>query len=75
MNLVGYVLFFVVNFEVFGASQALGCGRQQGVVGRVVGGTQAKKNEWPWLVAFVKLPDEKYFCAGSLIGVKNIVSG
>ena len=32
-------------------------------------------NEWPWLSAFVFWPDLEYFCGGSLISTKHVLTG
>lgn len=43
---------------------------------RVYGGeTVDNKAEWPWLVAFVNIATESFFCSGSLISTKHVLSG
>ena len=39
------------------------------------GVAETKKSEWPWLVAFIYWPESKFFCAGSLISEKHVLSG
>ena len=39
----------------------------------VFGGQLSKPNEW--LVAFVNIDDKQFFCGGSLISVKHVLSG
>lgn len=80
---IGVFLFFLVTSGSFGAqAQNRRCGRRQGFSpvkdfrsSRIVNGDAAWKNEWPWLVAFVKIPEEKFFCGGSLVSRKHILSG
>lgn len=74
MKVVGILFLFLLNFEAF-ASQVQRCGLRQGAFGKVVGGVKAKKNEWPWLVAFIKVPENTFFCGGSLISAQHILSG
>lgn len=77
MELVGGFFLFLISCEVLSASvvQDQSCGRRQRANSSIVGRTKAKKNEMPWLVAFFKLPHEKFFCGGSLIGSKHVLSG
>lgn len=65
MKFVGVVLICIIICDIFGA-QVQTCGRRQGIGGLIVGSKNAK-NDWPWLVAFVKIPENKFFCTGSLV--------
>lgn len=65
----------LISCKIFNHAKVLSCGRRQGFGASVIGGEKAKKNEWPWLVGFVKVPEEKFFCGGSLVTEKHIVSG
>ena len=53
------------------------CGKKNGVQGSVFGGESTKPNTWPWLVAFLhrKKLKNTFFCGGSLVSVKHVVSG
>jgi secreted trypsin-like serine protease len=42
---------------------------------RIIGGTQSKKDDWPWLVAFFGRVAGNFFCAGSLISDKHVLTG
>lgn len=64
----------LISSEIF-ADQAQTCGQRKGLIGKIVGGIKAEKNEWPWLVAFVVIPEEMFFCAGSLISNNHVLSG
>lgn len=77
MNLFGVFSLFLISCEIFVASssQVQPCGQRKGGGGNIIDGIKAKKNEWPWLVAFVKVPEGKFFCGGSLISDKHILSG
>lgn len=61
-----------------GASSLLrssSCGKRSGVVGTIFGGAEVKKNSWPWIVALYNRPQKKFFCAGTLISQKHVLSG
>jgi hypothetical protein len=54
------------------------CGKSQIAKGLSVGGNNTKPHTWPWMVALQKkLPENKseFFCAGSLITERHVVSG
>jgi Trypsin len=38
-------------------------------------GKEVRSNEWPWLVALVNWPKNSFFCGGSLISSKHVISG
>lgn len=45
---------------------------------RSIGGYNVDLNstsKWPWLVAFVTRENDKFFCAGTLIGRQHVLSG
>lgn len=67
MKLFGVFLLFCTICELLVAqpSKVLSCGRRQGI----------EKNQWPWLVAFFKFPDETFLCEGSLITAQHVLSG
>lgn len=77
MKLLTFICHFLISHEVLVASQTQvqSCGHRQGVIGKIVNGIKAKKNYWPWLVAFVKVPENSFFCGGSLISVQHALSG
>lgn len=50
------------------------CGKREGFSGNV-GGESVKKGEWPWLAAFVEVYGGNFFCGGSLISKRHIMSG
>jgi secreted trypsin-like serine protease len=51
------------------------CGNRSGGIGNVVGGTEINRGKWPWITAFVHVPKNTYFCGGSLISDRRILSG
>jgi secreted trypsin-like serine protease len=54
------------------------CGRTRAGNPYSFGGTHTELNAWPWMVALRKeLPKNKtaFFCAGSLIAERHVVSG
>lgn len=67
-----YLLICVVDAQSF---EPKVCGKRKGVTGTSFGGTQVKKGEWPWLVAFTQRYEKEFFCGGNLIGRKHVLSG
>lgn len=53
------------------------CGKRIAAVGNVWGGVATIVNSWPWVVTLQHLTAQgnKFFCAGSLVSDKHIVSG
>ena len=53
------------------------CGRRNVGSGLSVGGEPSKINAWPWLVAFAHrvVGNRSFFCGGSLVSAKHVVSG
>jgi Trypsin len=60
---------------VFPEVNATECGKRSLVVGTVLGGDEARKNSWPWLAALFNRRYDNFFCAGSLISRKHVLSG
>jgi hypothetical protein len=80
------VVFCIVIHDVAGglsdrfqrAATSRRCGFSVAARELSVGGSHTKPNTWPWLVALYKeLPKRKteFFCAGSLIAQRHVVSG
>lgn len=69
-------IFLVVStVGVIGAHGEDQCGQQSGFEGYVFNGDLTKKGEWPWLVGFIYLQNNHFFCGGSIISKKHILSG
>jgi hypothetical protein len=54
------------------------CGKSQAARELSIGGSHTALHSWPWMVALQKkLPENKskFFCTGSLIAERHIVSG
>lgn len=77
MKVVGTILLFGIGCDVFATptTQGQDCGRRKGIGANIVRGNKTTRNEWPWLVAFVKLPEEIFFCGGSLVSATIVLSG
>ena len=43
--------------------------------GLIVGGEYANREAWPWLTALIHKETNKYFCAGSIITKKHVLTG
>lgn len=53
----------------------LSCGKVSFSIGFVVGGTETIRGQWPFLVALFNLETSKFFCGGSLITTKHVLTG
>lgn len=62
--------FVVTTIE----AQECGKGRSD-FVGTIFGGKVTKKADWPWNVALIHRQAERFFCGGTLISSKHILSG
>lgn len=51
------------------------CGKAQLLVGLVLGGTQAKRGEWRFLVVLELRDDNEFFCGGNLISSRHVLTG
>jgi hypothetical protein len=54
------------------------CGKSRAARELSIGGSHTVPHSWPWMVALQKkLPENKskFFCAGSLIAERHVVSG
>lgn len=51
------------------------CGVRKAFQATIVHGDTADKGEFPWMVAFIYKTLEKFFCAGSLISQRYVLSG
>lgn len=40
-----------------------------------VGGGDSKKGNWPWIVALIHIESKQFFCGGSLVSAKHVLSG
>lgn len=67
--------FFVISAVVFLFPFPTKAGDCDGVISRMFGGEKTSRKEWPWNVAFIHRPSEKFFCGGSLISDRHVLSG
>jgi secreted trypsin-like serine protease len=65
--------FYLIFIELSRTSE--NCGNRRGVALLSIGGKQSEKNQWPWLVAFVHTQANTFFCGGSLLSERHILSG
>lgn len=73
---IAFVLIISIS-SVLGLPNASSdqCKKGRGFTGQIVGGERAKKGDWRWVVAFIHWRSENYFCGGSLISTRHILSG
>lgn len=73
--LIFFIILFCVNFELL-TIKAHECGKKEGEFkGTVYGGKKTEKAEWPWIVAFLHRKYQNFFCGGTLISEKHVLSG
>jgi secreted trypsin-like serine protease len=77
MDLRTALVFLITVYCVLGLSNDSDeqCKKRRGFTGHIFGGERAKKGDWRWVVAFWHWKSQKYFCGGSLISSKHILSG
>jgi hypothetical protein len=51
------------------------CGKVEFTSGLIVNGTQTSRGQWPFLVALHHLENEIFFCGGSLISTRHVLTG
>lgn len=51
------------------------CGSTDKGTGLIVGGRIAEPQKWPWLAALYYVPEDKFYCAGTLISERHVVTG
>ncbi|MCS4558721.1 trypsin-like serine protease, partial [Shewanella sp. C32] len=65
----------LVSFLFFGVAWAgltCDCGRRN--AGRIVGGTETKKNEYPWMIAIRTRTNSFTFCGGAILTPWHIIT-
>lgn len=67
------VFLFIGIFDGI-TSEREKCGIKGSPTGQILGGKRAIKNEWPWVANLMHLPDGKFFCAGTLIHAKKVLT-
>jgi hypothetical protein len=51
------------------------CGKRYGHSGLIFGGKEVKIGDWPWLVALVHKELNTFFCSGSLVSSRHVLTG
>ena len=77
---VVYVVFIAIFWTCVQANPVQSeqeCGRRIIGSGLISGGNPSNANAWPWLVAFAHrvIGNRDFFCGGSLVSAKHVVSG
>lgn len=70
-NIFLHCLIFIQSAAVFGAEN---CGSSAKVTGLIIGGKFSENNQWPWLAALIKRSDETFFCGGTLISKRHVLT-
>lgn len=68
------VILILFNFSLVTSKNDHRCGVKFFASGLVVNGTETKPNEWPWLASLLKVPEDKFFCGGSLISENRVIT-
>lgn len=69
------VLTIAFNFLIISLKTQQNCGKFSFNSGLIVNGDDIKKGEYPFLVALLKIKNQKFFCAASLITQKHALTG
>lgn len=76
MKLILVYLIFIVFVSTENENEnEKKCGKRDNSMETSFGGEKYPKNAWPWLVAFIYWQSEKFFCGGSVISQKHVLSG
>jgi secreted trypsin-like serine protease len=67
-------IFVQINTKLVKESK-ITCGKRSGVIGNIIDGESLRRGSFPWLVAFRCLSTNQFFCGGSLVSDRHIVSG
>lgn len=62
-------------FNSSSTKQEHACGRKSLIAFRIFNGEHSDPNSWPWLVVFHYTPKNVFFCGGSLISAKHVLTG
>lgn len=73
LDILSLVLLLAAFVVVAAVSE--GCGQRKALAGTVFGGARIRKGQWPWIVAFLHRFERNFFCGGSLISDKHVLSG
>lgn len=68
-------LIFVLFLIDINANLENQCGKNVQIKGTVFGGSEILQNQFPWLVALFDSTNKKFFCGGTLVSNKHVVSG
>lgn len=70
-----HVVFFFICLP-FHVVKANTCGQvASDLVEQVIDDENFSESEWPWAVALFNRKIDEYFCSGSLISAKHVLSG
>lgn len=51
------------------------CGAMSYLARRIIGGTAAEHGRWPFVVALQEITSKQFFCGGTLITTKHVLTG
>ena len=69
-----FTVVLIVFPLCFTISLQASCGDSTTVSGLVVGGTQIKRGQWPFIAALFRSKTEEYFCGGTIISYKHVIT-
>lgn len=75
LNILIFNFLFVFVPNKVRASGASECGIIKFTKPLILGGTQTSKGEWPFITALYYTADAKFFCGGTIISDKHILTG
>lgn len=68
-----FLLFFVLTSfgSAFGEER---CGSSAKGTGLIIGGNFSDENQWPWLAALITRSESNFFCGGTLISKRHVLT-
>lgn len=74
MEFENIYLPFIILMQIVAVFGSESCGSNVKGTGLIIGGSFSEKNQWPWLVALVNKSDENFFCGGTLISKRHVLT-
>lgn len=70
-SFIVYAMLLCQNFKVNG----IGCGKITMMIPLVRDGNVTNRDQWPFVAALYKVSSAEYFCGGTLISERHVLTG